>query len=181
MQYVLSVRVPSMFCRPGSAGHDSEEHIDEGYIPPMRKQETSIIDDEMVSTKLKRKLASSTSSSSKGLELSQLTKKHMPDTVSNGGGGGGAAACSTCIHVDSPNMMAVVPKTEKTVESSKCNEPFSNKDYALIQSCSNCTPNAVGSRDSCGEDCVKASTINYTSDITINGDNVIGSESLSIQ
>lgn len=178
MHYVLSERVPSMFCRPGSAGHDSEEHIDEGYIPPTRKQETSIIDDEIVSTKLKRKLASSTSSSSKGLELSQLTKKHMPDTVSNGGG---AAACSTCIHVDSPNMMAVVPKTEKTVESSKCNEPFSNKDYALIQSCSNCTPNAVDSRDSCGEDCVKASTINDTSDITINGDNAIGSESLSIQ
>ncbi|XXG46860.1 hypothetical protein AAC387_Pa02g1596 [Persea americana] len=170
-----SVCYPSS--RPGSAGHDNEKHIDEGYIPPTRKQETSIIDDEIVSTKLKRKLASSTSSNSEGLELSQLTKKHVPDTVSNGVA---AAACSTCIPADSPNKMAVVPKTEMTVENSNCNEPFSNKDYTLTQSCSSCTPNAVDCKDSCGEDCLKA-TINSTSDITINGDNVIGSESLSIQ
>lgn len=101
----------------------------------------------------------------------------MPDTVSNGV----AAACSTCIYVDSPNLMAVVPKTEKTVENSNCNEPFRNNDYILIQSCSNCTPNAADSRDSCGEDCVKAPTINSTTDITINGDDVVGSESLSMQ
>ncbi|XXG80467.1 hypothetical protein AAC387_Pa09g1325 [Persea americana] len=163
-----SVCYPSF--RPGSAGHDNEEHIDKGYIPRTRKQETSIIDDEIVSTKLKRKLASSTSSNSEGLELSQLTKKHVPDTVSNGVAA--AAACSTCIPADSPNKMAVVPKTGKTVENSNCNEPFSNKDHTLAQSCSNCIH-----KDSCGEDCVKAPTIDSSSDITINGDTIIDARS----
>lgn len=165
---VMPICVPSTYCRPGSAGLDYEDNIDDVYIPPMRKQETS--------TKLKHKSASSTNSSGNGLVQSLWTKKRRLNKVSNGGVAV-ATACSTCIHVDSPNRLALIPKTQEAVDNSDRNEQFSNKNCSLMQSHSNCTPNAVDTRDLCGEDCAKAPTINSTSDITINGANVRGSES----
>ncbi|XP_042512288.1 serine/threonine-protein phosphatase 4 regulatory subunit 3-like [Macadamia integrifolia] len=166
--------------RPGTGGlvDYEDDDDDEDYNPPP-KPDTSGVDNGTGDSPLEPKRKPPP----KEEEL-ELTKKQRLDK--NSKDGDVSARTSTPSHAASPCKK--VTSTTRIIthapdsKSSSDQENHSEKEPAAPRSCSNCVPNASGTRQSSGDDCpLIAPNGNNSSEIAVNGTNVTGSEPYSVR
>ncbi|XP_043720303.1 serine/threonine-protein phosphatase 4 regulatory subunit 3-like isoform X2 [Telopea speciosissima] len=173
-----SISDTSLRPRSGGLVDYEDDDDDEDYNPPL-KPETSGEDNrtEDPPLELKRKPPS------KEEEL-ELTKKQRVDK--NSKDGAVSAMTSTPSHAASPSKkvtstMHIITHTPDGKTSSD-QENHGEKEPAAPRSCSNCVPNASGTRQSSGDDCpLIAPNGNNSSEMAVNGTNVTGSEPYSVR
>ncbi|XP_043709289.1 serine/threonine-protein phosphatase 4 regulatory subunit 3-like isoform X3 [Telopea speciosissima] len=173
-----SISYPSL--RPGSGGlvdYDDDDD-DDNYNPPPKPGTSGGDSTTAESPKPKRK------STSKEKEL-ELTKKQRLDK--NSIDGSVSIISATPTHAAShgkkvTSTMRIITRTPDT-KSSSDQENHIEKEPTAPRSCSNCVPNASGTRQSSGDDCplLAPNGNNSPSEMTVNGTNVTGSEPYSVR
>ncbi|XP_042517285.1 serine/threonine-protein phosphatase 4 regulatory subunit 3-like isoform X1 [Macadamia integrifolia] len=173
-----SISYPSL--RPGSGGlvdYDDDDD-DEDYNPPPKPGTSGGDSREADSLEPKRK------SNSKEEEL-ELTKKQRLDK--NSKDGVVSTISATPSHAAShgkkvTGTMRIITRTPDT-KSSSDQENHVEKEPTAPRSCSNCVPNASGTRQSSGDDCplMAPNSNNSPSELAVNGTNVTGSEPYSVR
>ncbi|KAJ4969136.1 hypothetical protein NE237_015837 [Protea cynaroides] len=157
--------------RPASGGlvDYEDDDDDEDYNPPPKPgtsgEEDGKTADSLVSPK--RKLSSNE-------EELELTKKQRLDKNSKDG----AASPGKKV----TNTMRIITRTPDS-KSSSGQENHGDKEPAAPRSCSNCVPNASGTKQSSGDDCplIAPNGNSSPSEMAVNNTNVTGSEPYSVR